>query len=216
MNDSIEEKRRFASLITALADYYDKELSKAVIGLYWEGLKQYDFEAIEKAAWAHTQNPDEAGRWMPKVSDLNKVLQGSSGDQSQIAWAKVDAAIRRIGPYQDVVFDDPIIHRVIADMGGWVELSRKDNEAWPFVAREFETRYRGHRMRTEAMPYPKRLMGIASTHNSEAGIQHTARPVLIGDQQKALSVLQGGSDKPLLEMAPASALMIGNNLGEER
>ena len=74
MIDNIEEKRRFAALMTALADYYEKSLSKGVLALYWEGLRQYDYEAIEKAAWAHTQLPDEAGRWMPKVSDLNKML----------------------------------------------------------------------------------------------------------------------------------------------
>lgn len=207
MNDSIEEKRRFMKLIVALSDYYGKEMSKGVIGLYWEGLRQYDYEAIEKAAWAHTQNPDEAGRWMPRVSDLNKVLQGSNSDQSQIAWAKVDAAVRRIGTYQDVVFDDPIIHRVIADMGGWVQLGSKDDAAWPFVAKEFETRYRGLRMRTEPLQYPPRLIGIAGTHNSEKGMQNAAPPVLIGDQRAAKAVLAGGSEAPLLEMRQATDLL---------
>src|SRR5690242_619397 len=102
MNDNLDEKRRFASLMTSLADYYEKSLSKGVLALYWEGLRQYDYEAIEKAAWAHTQLPDEAGRWMPKVSDLNKMLAGRTSDQGQIAWSKVDRSVRTVGPYEDV------------------------------------------------------------------------------------------------------------------
>src|ERR1041385_8791188 len=117
MLDNLEEKRRFAALMVALSDYYKSEISKSVMALYWEGLKQYDFAAIEKAAWAHTQSPDENGRWMPKISDLAKVLQGSTKDQASLAWIKVDRAVRTVGTYSDVAFDDPLIHRVIQDMG---------------------------------------------------------------------------------------------------
>jgi hypothetical protein len=106
MKDHIDERRKFASLLTALSDYYRQEISKAVAGLYWEGLKQYDYEAIEKAAWAHTQNPDESGRWFPKIADLRKLLEGSTVDQAAIAWSKVDTAIRTRGTWDDVVFDD--------------------------------------------------------------------------------------------------------------
>lgn len=37
-----EQKKRFAALFSGLADYYNAEVSKASLGLYWEGLKQYD------------------------------------------------------------------------------------------------------------------------------------------------------------------------------
>lgn len=194
MLDNLEEKRRFASLMVALADYYKQEISKGVMALYWEGLKQYDYAAIEKAAWAHTQSPDESGRWMPKISDLTKVLQGSTKDQASLAWSKVDRAVRTIGTYTDVAFDDPLIHRVIQDMGGWVHIGSKDDDAWPFVAKEFENRYRGYKMKDEKPDYPRKMIGIASSQNGAQGIQFNAGTVLIGDEQKAIAVIKGGSE----------------------
>jgi len=189
MIDSLDEKRRFANLMTALADYYEKSLSKGVLALYWEGLRQYDYEAIEKAAWAHTQLPDEAGRWMPKVADLNKMLVGRTSDQGQIAWSKVDRAVRTVGPYADVAFDDPVIHRVIQEMGGWVHLCGKDDKEWPFTSKEFVTRYQSYKMTGETPENAPYLTGIASSQNQHAGHQQPLEVRLLGNATKAKQVI---------------------------
>jgi hypothetical protein len=200
MHDTIEEKRRFASLVVGLADYYKQELSKAVIGLYWEGLKQYDYEVIEKAAWAHTQNPD-SGQWMPKIADIVKMLAGRTDDQAKVAWAKVDRALRSSpGVYSSVAFDDPLIHRVLADMGGWASFGAKDEHEWPFVAKEFESRYRAYRMRGDTPPYPPTLIGLAEAQNYAAGIQVKPEVVLIGHRDTAIAVLKAGTNTPLLQL----------------
>lgn len=205
MIDSIEEKRRFATLMTGIADYYRKELSKVVMALYWEGLRQYDYEAVEKVMRAHTQTPDEAGRWMPMISDLTKMMQGRTQDQAQLAWSKVDKAVRQIGNWRDVAFDDSAIHRVITDMGGWIALGVKKEDEWPFVAKEFETRYRGYRMRGESPDYPSVLIGMANAANGSEGRACEA-PTLIGDQAKAAAVMAGGSSRPMIEMRQAGQI----------
>lgn len=191
MIDHIDERRKFAALLTALSDYYKSEVSKAVAGLYWEGLKQYDYEAIEKACWAHTQSPDEAGRWFPKIADLRKILEGSTLDQAALAWTRVNDAIRTRGTWDDVVFDDALIHRVIADMGGWVPLGAKDDNEWPFVAKEFQSRYRAYRQRADTPDYPRRLTGLANAHNSAKGAP-LLPAILLGDVKKARAVASGG------------------------
>lgn len=196
----------FAQTLLAVADYYGKELSPNVVDLYWNGLREYDLEAVQRALWAHARNPD-TGQFMPKIADVAKVMQGRTGDQAAIAWSKVDRAVRRVGTYQCVVFDDPIIHRVLSDMGGWVPLGRKTEEEWPFIAREFENRYRGYRMRDEKPEYPPVLIGMANSQNSQNGFRQNP-PILIGDEQKAVAVLQGGSTKPLLNMRPADEMML--------
>lgn len=199
MIDNIEERRRFASLLTALSDYYKSEISKAVAGLYWQGLMQYDYEAIERAFWAHTQSPDENGRWFPKIADLRKILEGSTQDQGALAWSRVDTAVRVRGTWDDVVFDDALIHRVVADMGGWVLLGAKDDKEWPFVAKEFQQRYRAYRQRGESPDYPARLTGMANAHNAANSLP-ILPPVLIGDQEKAKQVFKRGSGASLLGM----------------
>jgi hypothetical protein len=186
----LESKKRFASLLAALSDYYGWEVSKASAGLYWEGLKQYGYEAIEQAAWAHTQSPDENGRWFPKVADFKKFMEGSTADQGALAWSRVDSAIRTRGTWDDVVFDDAVIHRVVADMGGWVLLGSKDDKEWPFVAKEFQQRYRSFKQQGGVPEHPERLIGMANAHNRANG-QPLLPPILIGDKEKAKSILLG-------------------------
>jgi hypothetical protein len=193
---------RFITLLTGISDYYGKELSAGVIGLYWQGLRQYDLEGVEKALWAHTQNPD-TGQWMPKIADVTKMLQGRTSDQAAIAWSKVDGAVRLVGGYMDVVFDDALIHRVLFDMGGWLQITGKTDNDWPFLAREFENRYRGYRMRGELPDYPPVLIGTANAQNGKEGFSQQFKPVLIGDQAAAARVMSGGTTAPLIAMRPA-------------
>lgn len=191
MIDNLDEKRRFAGLLTSVADYYKEPLSKNVIALYWDGLRQYDYEAIEAATRAHMQLPDEAGRWMPRISDLNKMLVGRTSDQGQIAWGKVDRAVRTVGPYADVAFDDPIIHRVIADMGGWIAINSKEDKEWPFTAKEFVTRYQSFKMTGDTPAHQPYLIGMATAQNAHSGQQAPTQVRLLGNVEKARKVIDG-------------------------
>lgn len=204
------ELKEFAKTLLAVADYYGKELSTGVVDLYWQGLREYDLAAVQKALWTHARNPD-TGQWMPKIADIAKVMQGRTADQAALAWSKVNQAVRRVGTYADVVFDDPVIHRVLADMGGWVQLGVKDESEWPFVAKEFENRYRGYRMRDEQPEYAPVLIGMANAQNSQNGFKGQP-PVLIGDESKAIAVLKGGTTAPLLSMKSASEHVGATNI----
>ena len=79
-----------------------------------------------------------------------------------------------------------------SSMGGWIALGTKKEDEWPFVAREFENRYRGYATRP-SLGYPRWLPGIAEAQNSQAG-QPVEPPVLIGDAVRAKLALQNGSD----------------------
>jgi hypothetical protein len=60
------------------------------------------------------------------------------------------------------------------------------------VAKEFETRYRGFKARSERVDYPAKLIGIFEAHNAKEGFE-VAQPMLIGDTTKAQHVLLGGT-----------------------
>lgn len=184
----------FCEMLDLVAEQYHKTLSDGAKMLYWQGLADFDISAVKQAAFRHLRNPDN-GQFMPKIADFVRMLQGTTQDSALTAWAKVDQAVRRIGTYTDVVFDDAIIHRVIHDMGGWIGFGTKGEDEWPFVAKEFENRYRGFKQRNEIPDYPKRLIGIVSAHNEQKGFPGEA-PVLIGNEMIAKQVLAGGSDKP--------------------
>lgn len=184
---------KFHEGISGVMGFYSKSVSTFALDVWWNALKVYDLPAVVDAFNRHLANPD-AGQYAPKPADIIRMLQGSTQDSALRAWAKVDQALRRIGTYTDVVFDDPLIHRVIHDMGGWIGLGTKNEDEWPFVAKEFENRYRGFRVRSEIPEYPTKLIGIANAHNEKHNFKPDA-PVLIGNELMARQVLNGGTDK---------------------
>lgn len=181
----------FSGILEVIAEQYGKKLSQNVVALYWQALQDYDLAAVRDALGRHLRNTD-TGQFMPKVADIIRMMQGSSMDSALSAWAKVDRAVRQVGPYESVAFDDPLIHRVLHDMGGWIGLGSKSEDEWPFVAKEFENRYRGFKARNEKVEYPSKLIGISEAHNSTEG-HKIAQPMLIGDTTKAQQVLLNGS-----------------------
>jgi len=189
---SPQDSIKFASLISNVYAFYRQDHSEFALSVWWEAMKPFDFEAVSDALSRHCVNPD-TGQFMPKPADVVRLLRGSTQDGALVAWAKVDRAVRTVGTYRSVAFDDPAINAVLQDMGGWVALGAKTEDEWPFVAKEFENRYRGYRQRGE-FDFPKWLPGIAEAQNAQTG-QRVEPPVLIGDERKAKLVLQGGSTK---------------------
>lgn len=200
-----QDYANFAGMVSAMSDLLDrKPASQFSIALWWGALQHYDLAAIRQAFDRHVRNPD-TGHFMPKPADVIRMLEGSTQDSALMAWAKVDRAMRVIGPYRSIAFDDALVHRVLAEMGGWVELSRKDEREWPFVEKEFVNRYRGYRSRNERPEYPPVLAGIAEAQNSEQGFR-VEPPVLIGNERAAKKVIAGGSSMQLIGMTPAASL----------
>jgi len=185
------EKQPFYDLMADVYAFYRQDTSSFALGIWWDAMKPFDLVAVTNALSRHCVNPDN-GQYMPKPSDIVKLLRGSTQDSALVAWAKVDKAVRNIGTYRSVTFDDPIILLVLQDMGGWIALGTKKEDEWPFLAREFENRYRGYATRP-SLEYPRWLPGIAEAQNSQSG-QPVEPPVLIGDAVRAKAALQSGSD----------------------
>lgn len=188
--------QKFHDGIIGVMGFYGRSVSSFALDVWWTALKGHDLAAIVEAFNRHLANPD-AGQFPPKPADIIRMLSGSTQDSALRAWAKVDQAVRRIGTYCDVVFDDALIHRVIQDMGGWIALGSKGEDEWPFIAKEFENRYRGFRSRNEYPEYPASLIGIVTAHNNQKGFK-TDPTVLIGNEPLARQVLCGGADRPAL------------------
>lgn len=188
--------QKFHDGIAGVMSFYGKSVSRFALDVWWTALRKFDLAAIIEAFNRHLANPD-TGQFAPKPADIIRMLQGSTQDSAMRAWAKVDQAVHRVGTYCDVVFDDALIHRVIQDMGGWIALGTRSEDEWPFVAKEFENRYRGFSARGEHPPYPATLIGLATAHNSRNGYPAETL-ILIGNEQSAREVLRGGSAQPPL------------------
>ena len=197
------DRKQFFALIGDVYAFYRQDFSAFAGNVWWEAMKPFDFRAVADALNRHCINPDK-GQFMPKPADVVKMLQGSTQDAALQAWSKVDRTVRTVGNYRSVVFDDPLIHRVLTEMGGWVQLGAKTEDEWPFVRNEFVNRYRGYRERSDLPDYPPVLIGIAEASNQQHGF-HSEPPMLIGRAEEAERVMRLGTNKPMLGIAQMNA-----------
>jgi len=186
-----DDFEKFGQMLVSVGELYSKSMSEMTIGLYFNALKEFDLLAVRQAFDRYVKNPD-SGQFMPKPADLIRMMQGTSLDASMAAWAKVDKAVRQVGTYASVVFDDPLIHRAIADIGGWVKLGTKTDDDWPFVARDFQNLYKGYAHRNDTPEYDPVMLGITDLHNGSEGYGRQ-EPKLIGNAQAAQQVMIGGT-----------------------
>lgn len=189
------DKVRFAEIMSAMAELYEMSLSDVVMEIWFKTLEEFPVDTISAAVFDYMKNPD-VGRYKPKPADIIKMLSGTTSDAACLAWTKVDKSIRMIGDYQSVVFDDAIIHKVITDMGGWVGFGDKEEKEWPFIAKDFQHRYRIYAGRGGVLESPNKLIGIHEDANVKQGFD-SEPPVMIGNKDKAQKVLNGSSANTL-------------------
>ena len=199
------DRQAFAEMLSEVMAYYGRSISTFMLTVFWDGLKMHTLEDVSRALTLHARDPDH-GQWPPKVADISRLLEGSTSSQGMRAWAVVEKALRMVGGHASVVFDQPLIHAVISDMGGWPALCQTQVEKLPFVAREFERRYAAYRLRRELPDYPDHLIGHHEAENRLKGYP-PARPTLIGDQDRATAVMLGGAAGGVLQIQKASEVM---------
>jgi len=194
-------RTEFVELYLAVSGIYKKpgtpDVNPVVYDIFYEAVKPYGYEAVKNAFSTHIKNPD-TGQFMPKPADIVRIIDGTAADNSMQAWSKVVKAISAAGMYATVVFDDPVIHLVIRDMGGWIYLCQTDEDELKFRCHEFSNRYKAYKGSGRLPSYPKMLYGIAESENSAKGVEHYDKIKLIGDPSKAQAVLEKGSNIPSL------------------
>ena len=190
-----KDKIRFAEIMSAMAELYEMNLSDVVMEIWFKSLSEFPVDTVSIAVFDYMKNPD-CGRYKPKPADIIKMITGTTTDSSCLAWTKVEKAVRMIGDYRTVVFDDPIIHKVITDMGGWIGFGDTTEKEWGFKANDFKQRYRIYASRGQIEPVSK-LIGTHESNNAKNGFKGVDKPVLIGDDKKAKKLLNGGGANPL-------------------
>lgn len=195
---------RFRDLVAGVHGFYSREVSPFALDVWWNALRAYDLPVIAQAFSLHCVNPD-TGQFCPKPADVVRMVGGTTRDAALMAWAKVGEAVSRAGAYRSVCFDDPIINRVLLELGGWPDLCRKPAAELPFIERAFCDRYRAYRLRGASVPHPPYLVGICEATNALRGYR-SEPPMLIGSPAIAQAVLASGADVPLIPVTVAARL----------
>ncbi len=207
MLDTTENRRAFSEAIqAAYLTVGQPAPSKPMVRMFWQVLNGYEIEEIESAVARHLANPDN-GQFAPKPADLIRLIEGDTRTKVALAWGKVENSIRRVGPYDSLVFDDALIHAVISDMGGWADLCNVTEDELPFRARDFENRYRAY-CQHPPVTFPRVVAGISEAHAISNSLP-APMPRLVGDKAKAKQVYAlGGSTGTLQISGPKSMASI--------
>jgi hypothetical protein len=196
------EKREFAEVLKATLDIYGKEVSVSVLGIWWNALVNYSIQEVRQG-FTHFIRSADYGNFPPKPADIIKMIDGTGADRSLLAWTKVLQACGSVGAYRSVAFDDPIIHLVVEDMGGWIKMCGSESDQLDFMRNDFSKRYRDYVVRGLTDSYPKYLIGISEGDNKSRGYK-IAPPMLVGDPQKCQLVLTNGGDNSRVRITSAS------------
>lgn len=205
----IHEMEAFGELLKDVMAYYEKNCSQFTLTVWWGACQSFDFEQVSAALQKHATDP-ERGRFAPKVADIVRALQGTTTDRAAIAWGKVHGAMSSVGAYTDVVFDDPAIHAVIEDMGGWPKICRIEIAELSYTQHRFQEAHKAYTERGQ-FDYMRRLPGDRSPdHDYTSRGLPLPRPVLVGDGQKAIAVLKNGSSggKTKIHALPLEAMKL--------
>lgn len=196
---------RFRQLVNGVYSFYSKEITDFQLDVWWQAMKALDIAAVQDAFNRHLLNPDN-GQYLPRPADVVKLIGGGTADRALVAWSKFELAVQFVGPTETVVFDDPIIHRVADDMGGWCELCTRDDKAWPFVKNEFVQRYRSY-ANGRLASYPAKLIGHAEAHNAGRFDKFVPTPKFVGDEEVARKILESGEGAHRARLVNIGALL---------
>jgi len=198
--------KRFAYVMGALGEAFSQEVSKVKIEIYFKAMQDLKIEEIEAASWNIINNRGTAT--FPKVAEIRTAIHGNPDDVAQLALEKVEKAIREVGGYRTVVFDDPVIHIVINTFNdGWPGICALPIDEWKFRRKDFIKSYMANQRNFD---YYQPLKGLFEIQNSEKGFKHESeKPVMIGDKKKIEKLLAAPENKDFGKL-----LEIGQRLDE--
>lgn len=179
-------------LVSNSLSIYNETLTEQSAGVWLASLMRFDIGEIKHAFNIYIQT-SERGHFSPKPSDIVNTITGGNADVAKVAWSLVERSIRSISGDRTVVFQDPLIHKVVYDLGGWVKVCSIETEKdLSYLAHDFENRYRGYMNRGTIPKYPNRLVGRAENSLREHGLDWRSQLDLVGGVDECLAVFKGG------------------------
>jgi len=183
-----KDMERFTFCMAALGEAFSQEITPLKIEIYFKALQDLPIDDIERATWEIINTRATAS--FPKVAEIRQAISGNLEDKAMLALEKVEKAMREVGAYRTVVFDDPVIHMVIESFdGGWPGLCAIPEREWKFARKDFLKLYQAMSKEKNRRPVPK-LVGIHEHINQLNGCEYKGRPVVVGDRKRALAWTQ--------------------------
>lgn len=184
----------FVKSMSGLAEVMGIELSEAKLAIYEDCLSKFSDQQILRAI----SEAARTLRFFPKPVELVELIEGKSEDRAVEAWGVVLKAIKTIGKYQSIMFEDGKIAHVVEMMGGWIELCSMRADETSIKSAQFQKMYRACSGEYDQ----KQLAGICEHQRALEGTRWQdrlpdLRPLLIGSNGNG--IMQIDRKEPDLE-----------------
>lgn len=185
MNES--DRKIFLNGFAYLCEVFEKKTSSGLLDAYFKALEKFDISDVEKAISAAISTC----KWFPKPFELIELITGGSEsieDLAVLEAGKVIEAIKRVGKYKSVCFDDAVTMAVIkTGFGGWVKMCSDLNEVEEkWFRKDFEAIYGAYNR--QGIKHTGNLIGLSETTNDSNNKKNKEGVILIGDQEKAKQI----------------------------
>ena len=115
---------------------------------------------------------------MPSVAVLRDLTgEMRSEDRVQLAWEAMVAAIRDVGGYRSITFEDPAITATVRALGGWERICTTDTEELhKWLRKDFERVYPAFARKPRPVERIAGLHEIANAGRPGAMLEHATVP----------------------------------------
>jgi len=178
----------FSGLMMSMGEVFDKQISRAVLEIYYDIFKDYPYEQLKHSF--HSVIKTHQYNTLPKPADILEYLEGSSEDKSMIAWIKAKEAVVKGGYPQTIIFNDPIISHCLNNLGGWQNFCSAPVVELPFIEKRFRELYKLFQKR--GVKEPVKLTGFIEQMNGEMGFDDKIpEPMKIGFEAERKKLTNG-------------------------
>lgn len=197
-----QDRAAFVTQLTGLAELFDKKITDTLFDIYWQVLEDLSLEDFKRAV----NSLALTAKFFPKPAEFREQILPDMSAQAAIAYKKLEDAFSSAGVYRTVVFDDPVIHAVVENLGGWMHYCNLPEVEVKWYRKEFEKHYANFAPLVAArrLKPPTMLFGVFAFE--ENATDESKTPRLIGDHQKALAWTTQARKEKELESANSKKL----------
>lgn len=181
-----QDAARFSSSLAAMAALFEKEPVPQVVEIYFRALERFSIGEVEEGI----SKACSTMKFFPKPVELIDCITGGTGnlaDKAMVEACRVLEAIKSVGTYVTVCFDDAVTQAVIVQQfGGWAKFGDMLADAEKWFIKDFCAGYQAF-SRQNVRHYGA-LPGWSHMQNALTGREREETPVYIGDVEKAKAI----------------------------
>lgn len=174
----------FKNRLMAAGELYDKNVSPALLDMYWQSLKPITLQEFIFGMNTHAADPKHGSFW-PKPADIMRGIQAaqpSVEDKAQLAWSQIMGEIKTTGSYRALEIDDLQAMAAVEAMGGWHALCQTYEDKMEWKRKEFMSIYETYE-RTPLDRLPSKLPGLIELQNHKLGATGGLKNIVDGAKE---------------------------------